>query len=165
MPALCEGPALRKSLAGGGDLRRHERVNAAAMTVEEILALLRAGFPLWDQGGVAIENAAYRACRLRLAFHGRHLRAGGTVNGPTMFMLADTALFVAVLASVGPKPLAVTTNMSINFFRKPAPKDLIAKCRLLKLGKRLAVGEVFLYSDGDEEEAVAHATGTYSIPA
>ena len=94
-----------------------------------------------------------------------YIRAGGTINGPTMFMLADTALYVAVLSSVGPKALAVTTNMSINFLRKPAPKDMIAECRLLKLGKRLAVGEVFIYSDGEEAEAVAHATGAYAVPA
>jgi uncharacterized protein (TIGR00369 family) len=92
------------------------------------------------------------------------IRPGGTVSGPTMFMLADTALYIAVLASIGPKALAVTTNMSINFLRKPAVKDLIADCRLLKLGTRLAVGEVAIYSDG-EAEPVAHATGTYSIPS
>ena len=140
-------------------------MKAAAMTVDEILALMRSGFPSWDQGGISIESAGYRSCRLRLAFHDRHLRAGGTVNGPTMFMLSDTALFIAVLASVGPKALAVTTNMSINFMRKPPPKDLIAECRLFKVGSRLAVGEVTLFSDGEEEEPVAHATGTYSIPA
>ncbi|MCB2114584.1 MAG: PaaI family thioesterase [Parvularculaceae bacterium] len=135
------------------------------MTSDEILALLRGGFERWDESGVTIEQSGYRSCRLRLAFHDRQLRAGGTINGPTMFMLADTALYVAVLSSVGPKALAVTTNMSINFLRKPAPKDMIAECRLLKLGKRLAVGEVFIYSDGEEAEAVAHATGAYAVPA
>jgi len=139
------------------------RMTERAMSPNEILALLRAGFPSWDQSGVTIEEADYRRCRLRLAFQQRHLRTGGTVSGPVMFMLADTALYVAVLASVGPKGLAVTTNMSINFFRKPPPKDIIADCRLMKLGKRLAVGEVTIFSDGDEEP-VAHATGTYSIP-
>lgn len=134
------------------------------MTIDEIHALLRDGFPTWDQGGVSIESAGYRACRLRLAVHGGHLRAGGTINGPTMFMLADTALFVAVLATVGPKALAVTTNMSINFLRKPPPKDLVADCRLFKVGARLAYGEAIIFSDGDEEP-VAHATGTYAIPS
>jgi uncharacterized protein (TIGR00369 family) len=135
-----------------------------AITAEEIASLLRAGFSRWDETGVSIETAGFRSCRLRLTVGDHSLRIGGTVSGPTMFMLADTALFVAVLASVGPKALAVTTNMSINFLRKPAPKDLIAECRLLKLGARLAVGEVTIYSDGDEDP-VAHATGTYSIPA
>ena len=68
-----------------------------------------------------------------------------------------------MLASIGPVPLAVTTNLNINFLRKPAPRDLIAECRLLKLGKRLAVGEVTIRSDG-EDELVAHVTSTYSIP-
>lgn len=133
------------------------------MTIDEILALLRAGFGGWDETGVVIEAAGHRASRLRTRVGARSVRPGGTVSGPTMFMLADTAIYVAVLASVGPEALAVTTNMSINFLRKPAPKDIIADCRLLKLGKRLAVGDVSIWSDG-EHEPVAHATGTYSIP-
>lgn len=133
------------------------------MTIEELTALLRAGFAGWDEAGVAIEAAGHCACRLRMGVRDHSIRPGGTVSGPTMFMLADTALFVAVLASIGPKALAVTTNMSINFLRKPEKKDLIADCRLLKLGSRLAVGEVTIFSDG-EVDPVAHATGTYSIP-
>mgnify|MGYP001572690665 CR=1 FL=1 len=133
------------------------------MTKDEIAALLRAGFAHWDKTGVTIEDAGYRACRLRLAVGDHSLRHGGTVSGPAMFMLADTALYVAVLASIGPRAHAVTTNMSIHFLRKPAPKDLIAECRLLKLGARLAVGEATIFSAG-EDDAVAHATGTYSIP-
>jgi len=136
---------------------------AAKMTADELTAFLASGFARWERTGITIEMAAHRAARLRMTTGERSLRPGGTVSGPTMFMLADTALYVAVLASVGPKALAVTTNMSINFLRKPAPRDLIAECRLLKLGKRLAVGEVTIYSEGDDEP-VAHATGTYSIP-
>ena len=82
-----------------------------------------------------------------------------------MFALCDVALYVAILGEVGRAAAhAVTTSVSINFLRKPAPADLIGKVRLIKLGKRLAVGEVALYSEG-ESEMVAHATGTYSIPA
>jgi acyl-coenzyme A thioesterase PaaI-like protein len=81
-----------------------------------------------------------------------------------MFALCDVALYVAILGEVGRVAHAVTTNVSINFLRKPAPADLIGKARLMKLGKRLAVGEVALYSEG-ESDMVAHATGTYSIPA
>jgi uncharacterized protein (TIGR00369 family) len=135
-----------------------------AMTAAELNAFMAAGFARWERTGVTIEHAEHRAVRLRMTTGERSLRPGGTVAGPTMFMLADTALYAAVLASVGPKALAVTTNMSINFLRKPPPRDLIAECRLLKLGKRLAVGDVTIYSDG-EEEPVAQATGTYSIPA
>ncbi|MEK7266945.1 MAG: PaaI family thioesterase [Pseudomonadota bacterium] len=138
-------------------------MTAAAMTPDEITALLRAGFLHWDKTGVTIEAVGYRSCRLRLAVGDHSLRMGGTVSGPTMFMLADTALYVAVLASIGPKGLAVTTNMSINFLKKPPPRDLIADCRLLKLGKRLAVGEATIFSEG-EDDPVAHAAGTYSIP-
>ena len=135
-----------------------------AMSADDLNAFMAAGFPRWERAGVTIERAEHRAVRLRMTPGERSLRPGGTVAGPTMFMLADTALYAAVLASVGPKALAVTTNMSINFLRKPPPRDLIAECRLLKLGKRLAVGDVTIYSEG-EEEPVAQATGTYSIPS
>jgi uncharacterized protein (TIGR00369 family) len=77
--------------------------------------------------------------------------------------LADFAMYVAVFSAVGRQPLAVTTNLNINFLRKPAPTDLIAEAKLLKVGKRLAVGEVTIYSDGSNEP-VAHVTSTYSIP-
>src|SRR4029450_1056352 len=87
----------------------------------------------------------------------------GQMSGHTMMALADVALYVAVLAAIGPVPLAVTINLNINFLRKPGRCDLTAEARLLKLGKRLATGEVTLRCEG-EEEAVAHVTATYSIP-
>jgi len=110
-----------------------------------------------------IEDAWHGGCRVRRKFNAKSLRPGGTIAGPTMMGLTDFAMYVAVLASIGPVPLAVTTNLNINFLRKPAQRDLIAECRLIKLGKRLAVGEVQIYSEG-EGEMVAHATTTYSIP-
>ncbi|MCY4755573.1 PaaI family thioesterase [Pelomonas aquatica] len=92
------------------------------------------------------------------------LRPGGTVSGPVMMTLADVALYVAILARIGIVPLAVTTHLSINFLRKPrADRRVVARCRLMKLGKTLAVGEVWIFSEG-EDEPVAHATGTYAIP-
>jgi len=100
--------------------------------------------------------------RLRVAE--RHLRPGGTVSGPTMFALADVAIYLAILSRVGPVALAVTTNCAIDFMRKPAAgKDLIGEARLLKLGRVLAVGDVLIRSEG-ESAAVARAGLTYSIP-
>jgi len=113
--------------------------------------------------GTTIEDAWHGGCRIRRAFSDRFLRPGGTISGPTMMGLTDFAMYVAILASVGPVPLAVTTSLNINFLRKPAQRDLVAEARLIKLGKRLAVGEVEIYSDG-EDEMVSHATATYSIP-
>ena len=100
--------------------------------------------------------------RLRVAE--RHLRPGGTVSGPSMFALADVAVYLAILSRIGPVALAVTTNCAIDFMRKPeAGRDVIATARLLKLGKRLAVGDVLLYSQG-QEAPVARAGLTYAIP-
>ena len=92
-----------------------------------------------------------------------HLRPGGTVSGPTMFLLADVSFYLATLSMIGPKSLTVTTNCSINFLRKPNISDLISETRVLKIGKTLSVGDVLIYSEGIKEP-VAHASFTYSIP-
>jgi uncharacterized protein (TIGR00369 family) len=136
------------------------------MNVAEIEAFLDKSFPQLHHGGrsFAVEAVGPLTARVRLGSHERHLRPGGTISGPAMFTLADVGLYVAILAQIGPVALAVTTNLNINFLRKPEAGDLIGHCRLLKLGKRLAVGEVTIVSQGSDEP-VAHAVGTYSIPA
>ena len=94
----------------------------------------------------------------------KNLRPGGTVSGPTMMAVADFAIYAAILREIGLIKLAVTTSFNINFLKKPlANKDILARCKLLKCGKTLAIGEVSIYSDGIDEP-VAHAVGTYSIP-
>ena len=101
---------------------------------------------------------------LRLAVAERHLRPGGTVSGPSLFALADVAMYLAILSRIGPVALAVTTNCSIDFMRKPAAgRDVLAQARVLKLGRSLAVGDVLLFSEGGTEP-VARAGLTYSIP-
>ena len=132
------------------------------LTVEELTAFLDAVFPQ-IRGEAAIEAVGPMTARMRLTPAERHLRPGGTLSGPTMFMLADVAFYVAVLAMIGREPLTVTTNLSINFLRKPAPADLVAEARILKLGRSLAVGDATLFSAGTEG-AVAHASVTYAIP-
>jgi len=138
----------------------------SAMSVEELYRFLTAEFPQVFHGdsGLSIEEVWHGGGRVRQGYQTQFIRPGGTISGPTMMALADFAMYVGLLASIGPVPLAVTTNLNINFLRKPAARDLIAECRLLKLGKRLAVGEVTIRSDG-MDEPVAHATSTYSIPA
>ncbi len=140
--------------------------HAPKMTAAELDRFLREVFPEAFAGGkdLRIEEVGLRHARVRGLFHPSNLRPGGTISGPTMMALADYAMYVAILASLGPVALAVTTNLNINFLRKPEPVELIADCRLLKLGKRLAVGDVSLYSDG-ASEMCAHVTSTYSIPS
>lgn len=135
------------------------------LTHKELEGRLHAEFPeMFDaDSGYALERLWFGGCRVRRHFHPRTLRPGGTVSGPIMMALADFTMYLAVLSAIGWVPLAVTTNFSINFLRKPAPRDVLAEARLFKLGKRLAVGEIALYSDGDDE-MVAHATSTYSVP-
>ncbi|MGL4636832.1 MAG: PaaI family thioesterase [Beijerinckiaceae bacterium] len=135
------------------------------MSRDEMNAFLDREFPQIHMGGriFSVETVGYGSCRMRMAFHERNIRPGGTLSGPSMFTLADLAFYVAVLGALGPVALAVTTNLNINFLRKPAQRDMIAECKMFKIGKRLAVGEVMIYSEG-EPDPVAHVTGTYSIP-
>ncbi|HMJ43038.1 MAG TPA: PaaI family thioesterase [Pseudolabrys sp.] len=139
---------------------------APALNADDIAKLLHEVFPqaFFPGCGLTLERVDYGDVRVRRAFHEDHLRPGGTVSGPTMMELADFAMYVAVFSAIGNQPLAVTTNLNINFLRKPGATDLIADAKLMKVGKRLAVGEVMLYSNGSDEP-VAHVTATYSIPA
>lgn len=135
------------------------------MTGAEIMEMLDKVFPQIHAGGrvYAIDSVSPGEAAVRLSANELHLRPGGTVSGPSMMALADLAAYVVILAHIGPQALAVTTNLNINFLRKPEPGDLIATCRLLKLGKRLAVVDCGIAGEG-QEDLVAHATATYSVP-
>ena len=135
------------------------------MTAAELDAFLRAELPqMFDYDDLTIEHADGQTCRLRQRFRDRMLRPGGTVSGATLMTLADCAMYAVVLSAIGPVSLAVTTNLNINFLRKGQPgQDVLAAARILKLGKRLAVGEVNLLS-GTSPDPIAHVIATYSIP-
>lgn len=135
------------------------------MDPEALNRFLETDFPQLHTDGKVFEVMAVGpgTVTLRLTPNERHLRPGGTISGPTLFALADVGAWCAVLAHIGPVALAVTTNLNINFLRKPAPGPLSCICRLLKLGKRLAVVDASIF-DADREALVAHATATYSIP-
>lgn len=133
------------------------------MTAPDLAAFLDEVFPQVE-GAFTIERLDEAMLEVRLNVKDHHLRPGGTVSGPTIFALADCAVYMAVLARIGRQALAVTTSASMDFMRKPAAgRDLIAHCRLLKLGRVLAVGDVLIYSEGDDRP-VARASMTYSIP-
>jgi uncharacterized protein (TIGR00369 family) len=142
-----------------------ERTRKPALSHADMETFLRTEFPQVFNGtsGLSIEAIWHGGARVRQACRAAFIRPGGTISGPTMMALADFAMYVAVLAAIGPVPLAVTTHLNINFLRRPAAADLVAEAELMKLGKRLAVGEVVIRS-GSGAELVAHATSTYSIP-
>ncbi|AXS41640.1 PaaI family thioesterase [Breoghania sp. L-A4] len=135
------------------------------MSAEDVSTFLDREFPQIHAGGrvYAIDSITQGQAVVRLSASEMHLRPGGTVSGPSMMALADLAAYVTIMAHIGPVALAVTTNLNINFLRKPEPGDLLGTCRLLKLGKRLAVTECAIATEG-MEDLVAHATATYSIP-
>ncbi|AJE47036.1 PaaI family thioesterase [Celeribacter indicus] len=113
---------------------------------------------------LGVESVSEEAVTLRLTPDARHLRPGGTVSGPSMFLLADVAIYLAILAKLGPVALAVTTNAHIDFMRKPAAGvPLLGEARLMKLGRSLAVGQATIRNP-DEAAILAHASMTYSIP-
>jgi len=140
-------------------------MTAARMTAAELDAFLRTELPqMFSDDDLTIEHADGETCLVRQRYSDRMLRPGGTVSGPTLMALADCAMYVVLLSAIGPVGLAVTTNLNINFLRKGlAGQDVLAAAKILKLGKRLAVGEVTLLS-GDSPDPVAHVTATYSIP-
>ena len=143
----------------------HPKAHMTKMTAAEIDAFLEREFPQIHHGGKTyhVEEVGPLSARLRCDYHEKLLRPGGTISGPTMMALADLALYVAILGQIGPVGLAVTTSLTFNFLRKPGQTGLIGDCKLLKLGKRLAVGEVSIFSEGSTD-IVCHATGTYAIP-
>lgn len=132
------------------------------ISVAELKELLKQTYP--QSAGIGeIESLGARSARARHKFSDADLRPGGTVSGPVMMALADFTFYAALLASIGVKPLAVTTGLNINFLRKPTAADLIAEAEILRLGRRLAIGDVKIFSDG-QPRPVAHAMVTYSLP-
>jgi uncharacterized protein (TIGR00369 family) len=135
----------------------------SAISIEDFNALIREELPFAWELGFRVEHLAAGEARVRLPVDRAHLRPGGTVSGPTMMGLADFTMYAAVLSRIGRVKMAVTTNLNANFLRLPPQKDLIAEGRLQKLGRRLAYGEVTIFSQG-EDEPVCHVTSTYSLP-
>jgi uncharacterized protein (TIGR00369 family) len=136
---------------------------APRISGERFCAMVRESIGLGSHFDFECEGIRHGWIRLRLPFHTRYLRPGDAISGPTVFTLADTALFGAVLSMIGEQPMAVTADMNLHFLRRAGRADLIAEARILKLGRRLAVGEVSLHS-GDDPRTVAHAVGSYALP-
>ncbi len=135
----------------------------AKITIEAFNAIIAEDLPWAAEIGMRAVSIGAGTAVLRLPYDASMLRPGGTVSGPFMMALADAAMYAVVMSALGTVKLAVTTSFNINFLHRPRPGDLLAEGKILKLGKRLAVVETTLHSDGFDE-AVAHATGTYSIP-
>ena len=133
------------------------------ISIEELERLTREKLPFARISKFRTEELKSGRAIVRAPYSNEFLRPGGTISGPIMMGLADFAMYAAVLTRVGVVELALTTNLNINFLHRPQPGDLLAKARLIKLGKRLAMGEVEVYVDG-HEDMVAHVTSTYSLP-
>jgi uncharacterized protein (TIGR00369 family) len=133
------------------------------MTQAELAAFLDREFPQMRPQQFRIERWDGTVLRLAMPITEQNLRPGGTVSGPAMMTLADCAAYLLLLGLIGPVALAVTTNLNINFLRKPGPGDLAAEASMLKLGKSLAIIEIALFSAG-ADEPVAHSVMTYAIP-
>jgi uncharacterized protein (TIGR00369 family) len=131
------------------------------VTTDKFNQIIGAELPSAAEAGIYLQSIDAGRAELVLPYSEKSLRPGGTIAGPFMMMLADVCMFAVVLSLLGEIKLAVTTSLNINFLRKPAECDLVARGNIIKLGKRLAVVEVSIYS---KDDIVAHATGTYSIP-
>lgn len=133
------------------------------ITLQEFQSIAKDKVPIVNYLGVDIEAIGDGVARGRAPYREEFLRPGGTLSGPVLMSLADFVMYAAIMGKFGRLDLAVTTNLNINFLRRPAPRDVIAEASILKAGKRLVVGEVDMFSEGDPE-IIAHVTCTYSLP-
>ena len=131
------------------------------VSAAEFTDIIKAELPMAAESEIYLQAMEYGSADIILPYNENSLRPGGTIAGPQMMMLADVCMYAVVLSMIGAVKLTVPTSFNINFLRKPRACDLIARGKIIKLGKRLAIIEVSIYSD---EDIVAHATGTYSIP-
>lgn len=134
-----------------------------ALNAKEIEDSIKEWVPMAADIGLNIEEVRHAYARIRIPFQDKHIRPGGTISGPVMMTAGDTAMYVAILGSLGEMAMAVTSNLNINFLKRPDQLDLIAEANIIKLGKRIAFCEVAIRCDGSEE-LVAHVTGSYSLP-
>lgn len=134
------------------------------LSAEQVQALIRQGVPMAEDIALCIDRLDAEHALARVPFQARLVRPGGTLSGPTIMALADAAMYAVVLGRLGRVEMAVTANLNINFLSRPQPVDLLAEARILRLTRRQAVCEVALYSQGCEQDMVAHVTGTYALP-
>jgi uncharacterized protein (TIGR00369 family) len=139
-------------------------MTTSRITADAFKRILREGLP--SGAAMAMEVVALEEglAVLALTTGPADLRPGETVAGPVLFGLSDLAMFAAVLSAVGEVPMAVTTDATMHFLRRPRPGVLVARATLLKRGATLVVGEVSIAQEGREDEPVAHAVMTYSVP-
>ena len=136
----------------------------SVLSAEQVQALIRQGVPMAEDIALCIDRLDAEHALARVPFQARLVRPGGTLSGPTILALADAAMYAVVLGRLGRVEMAVTANLNINFLSRPQPVDLLAEARILRLTRRQAVCEVALYSQGCEQDMVAHVTGTYALP-
>lgn len=134
------------------------------LSAQEVQTLIREGVPMAEDIDLRIDLVDGHRALARVPFSERLVRPGGTLSGPVQMALGDAAMYAVVLGALGRVEMAVTSQLNINFLARPAPVDLLAEARILRLSRRQAVCEVSLYSAGQEEQLVAHVTGTYVLP-
>ncbi|MCB1837355.1 MAG: PaaI family thioesterase [Alcanivoracaceae bacterium] len=135
-----------------------------SLTAAQVQQLIRDGLPMAEASGLIVEEREDGGIRMRQPFDPRTIRPGGTLSGPTMMGLADAAMYAAILSRLGRVEMAVTQNLNINFLARPAPAELVADAEIIRLGRRSAVLEVRVYSEGGDQ-LVAHVTGIYALPS
>lgn len=136
----------------------------STLSAAQVQALIRQGVPMAEDLDLRIDALSIEEALARVPFNQRLVRPGGTLSGPVIMALADAAMYAVVLGALGKVEMAVTSNLNINFLARPAPQDLLARARMLRLTRRQAVCEVGLFGVGNPEQLVAHVTGTYALP-
>ena len=134
-----------------------------ALQAQEVQSLIRAWIPMAEEIDLRVETIEEGFSRIRIPFDDKNKRPGGSVSGPVLMAAGDTAMYAAILGSMGKVAMAVTSNLNINFMQRPGEVDIIAEGKILKLGKRIAYCEVDIFTS-ESKELVAHVTGSYALP-
>ena len=134
------------------------------LTGAQIEALVRAALPQAQHGMFSVEEVRPGYARIRLPWQDWMMRPGPAISGPAQFTAADCAMFALVLSHIGPDVMAVTSDMTMHFLNRGKPGDVVAEARLLKMGRRLTVMDVVLFSGADPGKPIAHVSGSYALP-
>ena len=134
------------------------------LDAEAVNALLRRAFPDAQPAAFpTVVEVSPERVKVVAPYRDGLLRPGGVISGPTLMSLADTAAYALVLAHVGDQLMAVTSQLNISFLRGAAPGDIHAEAELLRLGRRMAVCDVRLWTESRDRLA-AQANVTYALP-
>jgi uncharacterized protein (TIGR00369 family) len=116
--------------------------------------------PFIDHLGIELAQIGTEAVELRLPIRAEFLNSVGIVHGGVYASLADCALSAAFHPHIGAGLRAITMEMSCRYLRSAAAGVLVARGRVLHLGRSTASSEAEILVD---EVLRFKASGTFML--